>query len=264
MEHDNSRSVERMRYALLLSGGALAVLSFAYPQLLFVSLPASAAGILLGKSRRAESANRITEYRDLENALESLTCRYRESGNLLLALKDVSSSRYAFSEELDRAIGMYSAGNDPSAFDCFGRRSELTREFANIVANGLGTGENVAAHLDGLLDRVRSMQERLGKGIGIVSNTVSVNGMGSALFFPLFAGVSIDIIKFAGALSTQQQAGGITSELIVMFVSYILVSNYINVRFGPRLLSSLQPSRLLTMIAIGLVAFRLSALLISM
>ena len=261
---DNFRDLERMRYVLLLSGGALAVLSFTYPQLLFVSLPAAAAGVLLGKAHHGSAANRITEYRDLENALESLTGRYRETGNLPLALKGVSPSGYAFSGELNRAINAFSVGHDPAAFEGFDRYSGLTREFANILEKGLSTGENVTAHLDELLGRVRSVQERLGKGIGIVSNTVSVNGMGSALFFPLFAGVSIDIIKFAGALATQQQSGSITTELIAMFVSYILISNYINARFGPRQLSSPQLSMVLATAAMGLVAFRLAALLISM
>ena len=258
------RDLRKMQLTLLISGGALAALSFAYVQLLPVSLAASAAGMAMSRLFRS-NANRIVEYRDLENMLESLIRQYTESGNLLLSLKNVSSGKYAFSADLNGAISLYNAGKGTGlAFGKLRTHPSLTGEFSNIVEKGLDSGENVGAQLAELLSRVKTKRKRIDKGIGMVSNTTSVNSMGTALFFPLFAGVSLDIIKFAGYVTTPQNSG-MVNGLILMFISYILVSNYVTTAFGPRSVSGAPPSsRFLSMSAVGIIAFRIASLLMAL
>ncbi len=176
---------------------------------------------------------------DLLGFLNVLIKEYSKTRNLLPALKKASEGSYRFSEMLETSIARYESGM--SAYDSFAKSKcpAPLNETMLAVAAGL---ENGTDSLHSLKDLRKRLEERLDYKLrtsGAMDNAFSINKLGGMVFFPLFAGVSLDIMKFATTMSGQLQNDSL-SRLGVVFGAYILITNYINSRYDKGIQSNRQ------------------------
>ena len=165
---------------------------------------------------------------DMRNFIEALLPAYKAGGNLLSSIEQADVHEYCFSAQLNEALRRYLNGTPARASFLQLTRSTKIKALFSILANGLGTGADITLQLETAYAEINSRIENAAKNSGTLRSAALISNLGSAVFFPVFAGVSTDIVKFAGTFS-----GGATGvqlpSLAIVLAAYIVLSNYLNV-----------------------------------
>ncbi len=198
-----------------------------------ISIIALGFGIIIFKKRLAtgKSVSRIDS--DTINFLDVLISEYSKSKNLISALETTSNGSYIFSNTLKEAIAKLRDGMPTeSAFSGLKiHGSVYLNELIDVVDVGLETGSDIEPALIAVRENAKERDSYRLKTLGAMENVITINQMGGAVFFPIFAGISLDIIRFTNTLSTQIKNAGVMS-LFVVFIGYLVIINYSNSVFG--------------------------------
>ncbi len=226
-------------------------------QNLYIAVPLLAIGIAARAKRKAAGQDRINT--DTYNFLNGLAKELDKSGNLGRSAELACGSDYLFSNSLRRALKRYQETSDAEtsfkALDEF--HSAFLSEAALLIAKGLHTGKDVSSQLNDLVERLEERQRTTLKVVGIASNAFSINRIGSAVFFPLFAGIGINIIGFAGTMGGNSID---TTGITAIMLGYIAISNFINARYDGKTVSRITENFAMYS-SIGVILFRLSSVL---
>ncbi len=194
------------------------MLAYAVP----VALPFGFARIA---RRRSVVGARLQVDADALELTEALLQKLAEGAPLANALERSLPQKYAFRDDAVRALQCYTRSGDAKVFgsvSAFG--SKRLKELFSAIAASLESGHDASVPLERLRDDFRQADSYRLRGIGNSSNYSAVMRLGTSVFFPMFAGVSVNIMGFAhSALGGPAQAG---ASLLGIFAVYAVAANY--------------------------------------
>jgi hypothetical protein len=178
---------------------------------------------------------------------------------LVTTLAELSRERYWFANALSIGLKRYLTGQPPkSSFNevkMFGY--EDLNAAMDIIEDSLQNGTDPTQRLRRVASR---MEQRRASGLrilGQLNNAIYINKLGSAFFFPLFCGMSIQMLLASptGA-STPTVVGGIT----ILLIGFIIISNYIsNVFVDPKFSEGVV--WFIGLSSVGVLVFKISSAL---
>lgn len=232
--------------ALLLNaytGAALAALS----SLLFIALA------------RSRGAGTGRADRDSVQLAGNLIDNYTDGCDTIGLLQRSLSPGFVFCPEMNRAISAYAVQGDArlSFSALLASDSGVLRELSSAVVQRLDGGADMLGPLRDIRRRASSENRYRLKSLGSSLNANSVVMLGSVLFFPAFAGIGLQIARFAGA--SQGFAAVKAGALAAVFAFYIVQTNLINFRYLRGDSMRLEKSALSA--AIGILVFKVSSML---
>ncbi|MCL5100316.1 MAG: hypothetical protein M1158_04365 [Candidatus Marsarchaeota archaeon] len=133
---------------------------------------------------------------------------------------------------LRAALFRYKGSGDASAIaslDAMG--SDKLRRLFELMARLLPSSASPLNPIEALASDLEHEESYRMRGIGLASNYSSVLRMGTAVFFPLFAGISMNVMAFAHA-----SLGGTSinpAQLFAIFTAYAVLANYAGTMRGP-------------------------------
>jgi hypothetical protein len=164
-----------------------------------------------------------------------------------------------FCKDIEGSLSRYALhGNAELAFSGpLDSSNNALREIAAALVQRLDSGADILNSLKGIRRRLRSDSRYRLKLLGGALSSDSVARLGSAFFFPAFAGISLQIMDFASA--SQGFAAANASVVAAIFAFYIISTNITNFRYA--LGAALSMERPALACAIGMLVFRLSSML---
>ena len=214
---------------------AIAIVSSSAASLLLAALNQtylSAAAFLVSAaafiaSRRTSRNPRQFEY-DTAQFLDNLIRNSSISKSTMKVLTDSLNPRFVFYNDLATAIDKYRKGSATEyAFSGLeGKGPVLFQEVLNTITRSLDDGFQPAQAFAELKQGSSAKDAYAGRNRVSISGANSLVRMGSTVFFPAFAGISIDIIRFT---STQ---GPHLAQLALLLGSYILIANCLGGAFA--------------------------------
>lgn len=197
---------------------------------------------------------------DLQELIDfssGVLAEYERSGNLSSSLCLVSKQGYKFAPAMQRGIDAFGSGiSAESALDEVSKIGPDFEELKMILSLGLETGADIRKPLKNFIGKLRIERKYLLRGASTISNFLSISKLGSFVFFPIFAGISIEIMSFSG-LANGSSINPV--PLFCIFGAYIVIANYANARFSIKNQSNRQLLiRSLLYSLVGLAIFKIS------
>ena len=171
------------------------------------------------------------------------------------------SPGFLFYRSMDEAISKYLAqGNAELSFSKL-LKSDSTSlsETASSIVRRLDDGAEIIGPLKEIRKRANAENRRQLKNLGSALNADSVVRLGSMVFFPAFAGISMRIAVFAG--SSQGFAALKAGALSLIFAFYIIHTNVMNFGYSR---STMKAEKAALSAALGMTIFQASYLLSTM
>ncbi|MCW6160307.1 MAG: hypothetical protein LVQ95_04445 [Candidatus Micrarchaeales archaeon] len=217
------------RWNLLCSLLFIASAAFSITGYFAVSIASLCLGFVIFKKRLASGKSISQPDSDTISFLNVLISEYSKSKNLILSLETASKGGYVFSGNLMKAIARLRDGMPagPALSGLKIYNSVYLNEMIDVIGIGLETGCDIEPALDAIRESAKERDSYRLKTLGAMENAITISQMGGAVFFPLFAGISLDIIRFTNTMNNQVQNAGITS-LFAVFAGYLIITNYSN------------------------------------
>lgn len=224
-----------------------------------VSLAALGIGVIAFKRRLTIKKGIDQIDFDTIQFLDALLNVYSKSKNLYASLETTSNGSYAFSDTLRTSLIEYRDGVQvKTAFDDIGNYGSVCLNEAFIaICHGLTTGDDIGPALASIRESAREKDAYRLKTLGALENVFIINRLGGVVFFPLFAGISLDIIKFTSSYGGNANAG--IFGPFVIFAAYIVITNYSNSLFNKRLRGRQLLASVSLFAAIGIFLFTLTS-----
>ncbi len=191
------------------------------------------------------------------NVLEN----YSDSVNTLTLLEKSLNSRFAFCKDMQCAIRTYAlSSNARQAFSALLRYdSYALRGTASAVISRLDEGTELRMRLAEVRKHAvqRSIKEL--KSMGALGSALSITQIGSVLFFPVFAGISLNIMQFTAGM----QGAGHPSvpALIAVFAFYIAYLNVLNFKYSMKESIEARAEKSALSCAIAIFVFKVASVL---
>jgi hypothetical protein len=208
---------------LALLAGAFAILNMLVPSAFSLALAVGTFLIFRGKGR-----DEISMERDVAELLNgALSCDSHSP--TIEMIRSANKERYPFYADLKNAVDFYRISGSTSSFSDLERYgSRPLSKLSGIVSYGLENSQDVRPSLSRLRDKLERSGRSKSRLFAQIKSARSVSQLGSVIFFPMFAGVSVNIMAFA--------AGTITSFsyswLVPIILFYIIVSNVIGFEYS--------------------------------
>lgn len=149
------------------------------------------------------------------------------------ALSQALDRRYWFFCDMESSIRNYKLSGDTKAMRVIGKKYPELSELCMCISSSLETGKWLYKPLRLLMARQESLYSIRMQSLGGITNALSITRLGTTVFFPAFAGISLDIMSFGSGMAGGGKALGIGAISIVL-VSYILLTNYVNAAFSAK------------------------------
>jgi len=194
---------------------------------------------------------------DLSIFVSNMLLNYSEGKSTISIIKESLDQRFAFYKDMQKAIKVYMlTGDARKAFAWAGTYPVLYREVFFALAGALESGASVLGPMKEIMGSIESANAIKSKSIGSMSNAMSIVGIGSVVFFPVFAGISYYIMGFSASINGAMPIGQAAYMFIIMF--YIMEISLHNNRGR---LDKLSMSSIAASIALGSFLFKASYIL---
>ncbi len=132
-------------------------------------------------------------------------------------------------DRINKAIDRYQMSGDIDSFDIMNESdSERLGMVTLLIKKDIGSRNGLYQDLIGLKE-IFSKQDRYNlKNYGMVKNGSLIVNLGTMVFFPVFAGIGFNVIKFAGFKLNESD---VYSILLIISI-YLILANYINFRYS--------------------------------
>ena len=169
---------------------------------------------------------------DVLQFVSNLIDNYSNSINTARLLGISLSKDFWFYKEMKDSVSKYSIdGSAEASFSkLLGSDSMALRHIASIIAQRLDSGAEILDPLKEIRRRIILDSRYKLRSLGSVLNSNSVVGLGSMLFFPAFAGISLQIIRFTNISQGISAANPL--PLIAIFAFYMVYINTLNFRYS--------------------------------
>ncbi|MGC8622450.1 MAG: hypothetical protein ACP5SJ_03415 [Candidatus Micrarchaeia archaeon] len=152
--------------------------------------------------------------------LENLLPCLGRSSNLEYCTLSSLHPSFPFSRSLRKAFGVYKYSGDTSRIEEAGKSydSELLQESMHVIAESLRTGSSAFEALSEIKSRFDE-EKRSTPSIGRLQGMDSVTAIGIQIFFPIFAGISANII---GIISYGAYSFVVLSKFFALAVGFYI------------------------------------------
>ena len=253
-----SMNKEWVEYALLLifltASLALAIASYYQISVLFFIL-----GLFLLIVWKRGARSGIKSAATQISFANRIIAGYEAGVPLITILKGFAEQKYGFSSELAIGLKRYCAGEPPSS--SFSALRQLGHRDLNlaidILEDCLQNGTDPVNRLKRVVGRMEQTKASSLRVLGQMNNAIYINKLGSALFFPLFCGMGIQMLL---ASPTGPSMQGAADQIAILLTGFIIISNYIcNALTDPRFTEGF--AWFMGLSSIGVLVFRLSSVL---
>ncbi len=171
------------------------------------------------------------------------------------------SPDFRFYSDMNEALSRYlTQGNAELSFSKLLKSDSIAlAEATSAIVRRLDDGAEMIGPLKETRRRINSESRHRMKNLGSVLNADSVVRLGSMMFFPAFAGISMRIAVFAG--SSQGFSALKAGALSLIFAFYIIHTNVTNFGYSK---SPMNMEKAAVSAALGMIAFQASYLLSTM
>ncbi len=193
----------------------------------------------------------------IDNVLEN----YSDSMNTLTLLEKSLNSKFSFCKEMQDAINRYAlSSNARQSFSVLlGHDSYALKGIAASVIGRLDEGTELRMQLIEVRRHVIQRNNKELKNIGVLGSAISITQIGAVFFFPIFAGISLNIIQFTAGM---QGAGSpSTRALIAVFAFYIAYLNMLNFKYSMRESTATRAEKSALSCAIAMFVFKIASML---
>lgn len=234
---------------------AATLLFNAYAGIAFASL--SSASLYLLRKSSGGGSNRTDD--DSMRFVGRLIDSYTDSINTPRLLEISLSQDFWFYKDMREAISKYTMqGNAELSFSKpLMSDSGALREITAALVQRLDNGVEILGPLKEIRRRIGANSRHRLKTLCSALNSDSVARLGSVAFFPAFAGISLQIVKFTN--SSEGFAAAKPWALVAIFAFYIIYTNIINFRYSSGDALRIEKSALSG--AIGILVFKMSSML---
>ena len=233
---------------------AASLLLNAYAGIAFAALSSLCFLLLYRSSGSGASRREIESMQFVGNIIDN----YTEQTSTLKLIEMSLSNELWFRKDMEEAVSRYRMHGDAgSAFSkLLSSDTTALREATAAIVQGLDSGTGMLGPLKEIKRRIGAERRYALKAMGGTLNADSVSRLGSALFFPAFAGISLQIVRFTDA--GQGFSSAKAWVLMATFAFYIISANMINFRYsrGPMIAEKSALS-----CAIGIIVFKASSML---
>jgi|GEM_PF-2813466 len=168
----------------------------------------------------------------------------------------------AFSEEMKNAIAVYRYSGSTAALKAVAAKynSEPLKEAVYAMAHSLESGAPVAEMLSEIKFQFEEEKSKA-LGTGKLRGMDSIVNIGVLVFFPMFAGISVNIINITSSISSMSLSN--VSVLVAVIGFYVASAAATLSKYGPGIERSvkLKASNSSFMIMLALLVFRSSMVL---
>jgi hypothetical protein len=236
---------------------AFSLLSGIYCGIAFIALGSATFYVL--HRRMGSDADRIES--DSAQFVGNLIENYDAHADTISQIRASLSPSFWFYPEMSSAISRYIAqGHARLSFSkLLGSKSISLREATSAMVRRLDDGAEIIDSLKETKRHANTENRQRMKNLGSVLNADSVVRLGSMVFFPVFAGISMRIALFAG--SSQGFAALRIGALSAIFAFYIIHTNLTNFSYS---ITSMKTEKAALSAALGVAAFKISYLLSTM
>lgn len=173
-----------------------------------------------------------TEYQiDKESMLiiDSMLSNYSEFRSTIEILSLSINRNWLIYDRINKSLDTYQLSGNINSFDILNKfNSKRLRIVILLIKKCIVSRGSL--HQDLIeLKEIFSKQDIYDlKNYGLVKNGLLVVNLGTLVFFPIFAGIGFNVIKFAGF-----KLNSLNSEIILLIIStYLILTNYINFRYS--------------------------------
>jgi len=246
------RSFTIMAEQLLILSCAMLILLSLLGELL-LSLPFLVLTLLL--MTKISKANRQS-LGDLLIFTESILLNYSKGRSTAEIVRKSLNPKFSFYKSAIESLKRSRlSGSAMNAFSWISGKSQLCKEVFFAIIESIDAGTSIKEPIEELHSRIKEAHELSIKSLGSVANSYAISSIGSSVFFPIFAGISLYIIRFSagigGSLPMPEWA---FSLAILLYVAEMGAYNAIGKRSGEIALSALSS------LAIGTFLYKASYL----
>ncbi len=229
-------------------------------KLLFCFLLFVIALILYLNIKRIEHKNKINE-NDYE-FLSNLIYRYNLNHNKLQLISSSLNKKFYFYNQIILSIKLYkkslNAENSFSnLFESFG--SFYFKQIINLIIQNLDENIDIYFSLIEVKKQLDKEIKYMSKISGNLHSSISMIQLGSVIFFPIFAGISMNILEFT---SKMNNINFNFENFSILFVFYIIIINIINFRYKNEEKIS-KISNIFFFSSFSIILFKISSIIIS-
>jgi hypothetical protein len=212
---------------------------------------------MASRSRRA-SGNVVEGY--ALQFIDNMLWNYSDSIDTCTLLERSLDGRFAFCKEVQGAIRKYALSSDArQAFSTLLRSdSYALRGVASAVAHRLDDGSELRMQLAEVRKHVMQRNGKGLKGVRALGGALSITQVGAAVFFPAFAGISLNIMQFTAGM---RGAGPGAAALTAVFAFYIAYTNLLNFKYDMKESAAARAEKVALSCAAAMLVFRAAAAL---
>ncbi len=214
--------------------------------------------IAASKVRRA-GANAVD--RDAVQFIDSVLENYSDSASTLGLLEKSLNDRFAFCKDMQRAIRTYRlSSNARQAFSVLlGYNSYAMKGIVSAVTSRLDNGACLRMQFLELRKHIAQRNGNELKNTRTLGSLLSVTRIGAILFFPIFAGISLNILKFTAIM---QSSGSPSAQaLTAVFAFFISYSNMLNFKYDMRESATVRAQKSALSCAVAIFVFKIASAL---
>ena len=198
---------------------------------------------------------------DVYDFISHLIYWYKLKKSRLHLIESSLSRKFFFYNDVTNALVIYrNCGNAKEAFKHINTNNSFyLRQVLNLIAQCIDSGIDIYSALNEIkkqFDIERKYEEGMHKE---TQSSVSMMQIGSSVFFPIFSGISMNILKFTS------QMNGVTFNFwsfSVLFIAYIITIAFINFRYKDSNLRS-KAENIMLLALFSVILFKASSSAIS-
>lgn len=223
------------------------------------SASASVACFLAAERLRGTGAS--SEDGDALQFLDNMLANYSDTASTVALVERSLNCKFAFYADARRAVSRFRL--QPDARRAFlallHSGSYALRGVAAAIVSRLEDGAPLRVQLAELKRHVLRRRGSESRGIASSAGALSIARLGSAVFFPAFAGISINILRLTSEMQGTATLGA--PALVPVFAFFVLYTNTLNFKYSVREPAGSRLRKSLLSGAIAMLSFRLASLL---
>lgn len=193
------------------------------------------------------SSSKTTYQIDKESMLiiDSMLTNYSEFKSTIEILSLSINRNWLVCGSINKGLDVYQMSGDISSFDVVNRSN--SKRFGMVILlikKCIVSRACLYPDLINLKEIFLKEDTYNLKNYGLVKNGLLIVNLGTLIFFPVFAGIGFNVIKFAGL-----KLNNLDSYFILLIIStYLIIANYINFRYS-------KSENLIRIFNIGIASF---------
>ncbi len=194
--------------------------------------------------------------------LSNLIYKYKLNPNKLNLISNTLNKKFYFYKEFLYSLKLYkkSINAEKSFLNLFkSTNSFYFTQIINLIIQSLDENINIYFSLIEVQKQFNNERKFKSEISGNLNSSLSMIQLGSVIFFPIFAGISMNILEFASKMNNIHLN---FENFSVLFVFYIIIINIINFKYKKEILL-IKINNILFFSSFSLILFKISSIMVS-